>query len=236
MKNTHPRRSLRTLLLAALKKLVAGDWDRVHARIEEQRRYFVAHPFLTPSLASQKLLVSGEDHRHGWHLGVDPIAVCRAIWRNVFYGSRQGASTIEQQLVRTITGHYERSAKRKLKEMVLALLVCQYFQKRDIPAIYLAIAYYGWRMNGYHQACKRLSMRPDPLTVNQAAGLVARLKYPEPRTMPDHRSQQIDRRSKHLITLYCRHTNDGTYAHLVGSPTFCGRYVAAELAKPVPDG
>lgn len=224
----------RAALLALSKKLAAEDWERVHARIEEQRKYLVRNPSLVPSLVSQKLLVSGEDHRHAWHRGVDPIAVCRAIWRGVFYGLREGASTIEQQLVRTITGQYQRSLKRKLKEMALALLVCDAFEKKDIPAIYLAIAYYGWRMNGYRQACKRLCIRPDSSTLNQAARLVARLKYPEPRITPTRRRQQIDCRTKHLITLYCRHAYDGTYAHL-DAPTLHGRYVTSGLAKPISD-
>jgi membrane peptidoglycan carboxypeptidase len=204
----------------------------VRSRIEQERIYLVRRPDLAPSLIAQELLVSGEDHRHAWHSGFDPIAICRALWRRLAYGSHEGASTIEQQLVRTITGRYERTLERKLKEIVLAFLVCEAFSRKDLPAVYLAIAYYGWHMNGYRQACKRLRIRPDSLALDRAASLVARLKYPEPKIAPDTRRQQIDRRSKHLLNLYRRHANDGTYTHLDPS-TVLSRCFAADLTQSV---
>ncbi len=204
----------------------------VHSRIQQERAYLARRPDLAPLLIAQKLLVSGEDHRHAWHPGFDPIAICRVVWRRLAYGSREGASTIEQQLVRTITGRYERTVGRKLNEILLAVLVCEAFPKKDLPVVYLAIAYYGWRMNGYRQACKRLRIRPASLTLDQAAGLVARLKYPEPSAAPNTRQRQIDRRSKHLLNLYRRHANDGTYTHLEPSAVL-GRCLAPDLTQSV---
>ena len=51
-------------------------------------------------------LVIGEDHRYYKHPGFDIIGICRAIYKNVFLGKREGASTIEQQLVRVLTEDY----------------------------------------------------------------------------------------------------------------------------------
>ena len=51
-------------------------------------------------------LVAAEDRRNAFHPGVDPIGIARAILARVGE-RRQGASTIEQQFVRVVTGHYE---------------------------------------------------------------------------------------------------------------------------------
>jgi len=205
----------------------------VRAGIALECARLARHPELAPPLVAQRLLVSGEDHRHAWHPGFDLIAICRALWRRMAYGSREGASTIEQQIVRTITGRYEHTLRRKLKEILLATLVGASFPKEILPPLYLAIAYYGWRMNGYRQACQRLGLRPGSLALDEAAGLVARLKYPEPRTAPIARTLQIHRRSKHLLDLYQRHLHDRTYGHLNGT-TVRSRPPALGPAQSVP--
>lgn len=174
--------------------------------------------------------MSGEDHRHARHSGFDPIAIGRAVWRRLIRESREGASTIEQQIVRVVTGRYERTLRRKVREIFLAILVAHSFPKETLPAVYLVIAYYGWHMNGYSQACQRLGLSSHCLTLDEAAGLVARLKYPQPREAPVQRMLQIERRVKHLRILYRQHINDGTYKHLNGT-TLCGRSLSL---NPVP--
>ena len=204
---------IRRIILKVLCRLASADWNLVCSRFEAERAKLVHSEYLPP-LFAQQLLVSGEDHRHSRHPGFDSIAICRALWRRLAFGSHEGASTIEQQIVRTITGKYERTIHRKLNEILLAILVDGYFKKSIHPAVYLSIAYYGWHMNGYRQACRRLGFNPNYLTLEEAAALVARLKYPEARIAPVSRVRQIQRRSKHLLGLYQRHIHDGTYEHL----------------------
>ncbi|MBN4083135.1 transglycosylase domain-containing protein [bacterium AH-315-B06] len=204
-----------------LRAFAGADWEIVRARIDLECERLERHPDLTPPLVALQLLVSGEDHRHARHPGFDVIAICRAMWRRITLSSREGASTIEQQIVRTITGRYERTLRRKIKEILLATLINANYQKNILPAVYLSIAYYGWRMNGYCQACQRLSLCPGYLTLDEAAALVARLKYPEPKISSDSRKLQIHRRRKHLLGLYCHHFYDGTYEHLNDKTVCC---------------
>ena len=199
-----------------------AGWEMVRIRIDLELARLARYPHLAPPLIAQRLLVSGEDHRHAWHAGFDVIAICRALWRRLRYGTREGASTIEQQLVRTITARYENTLRRKLREILLAARVSASFPKESLPAVYLTIAYYGWRMNGYLQACQRLGLHPGCLALDDAAGLVARLKYPEPRFTPIGRAVQIHRRSRHLLCLYRHHLHDGTYGHLNGTTVRTG--------------
>lgn len=224
---------VRSLTLKVLCAFTSADWDLVRSRVEAELANLALHPEGAPPLVAQQLLISGEDHRHAHHPGFDVIAICRALWRNLAFGSREGASTIEQQLVRTITGRYEHTLRRKLNEILLATLVDVYFQKSILPSVYLLIAYYGWRMNGYSQACWRLGLRPNFLTLDEAAALVARLKYPEARFAPASRIRQIQRRSTYLLGLYEHHIHDGTYEHLNGK-TVCNRLSVLEPVRTIP--
>ena len=167
---------IRRIILKVLRRLASADWKLVCSRVVIERAKLVHSEYLPPLVAQQQLLVSGEDHRHSHHPGFDSIAICRALWRRFAFGSHEGASTIEQQIVRTITGKYERTIHRKLNEISLAILVDASFQKGILPAVYLSIAYYGWRMNGYRQACRRLGFNPNYLTLDEAAALVRSIK------------------------------------------------------------
>ena len=65
-----------------------------------------------------RFLVVAEDHRFYSHSGYDVIGICRAFYKNVFRGKREGASTIEQQLVRVLTEDYRYSFRRKINEII----------------------------------------------------------------------------------------------------------------------
>ena len=151
-----------------------------------------------------RLLILGEDRRLAWHPGVDPLALCRAAWRTYGCGRREGGSTVAMQLVRVLTGRFDRSWRRKIDEMALAILVTRHVSRVELPALYLSVGYYGWRMNGFAQACQRLGIDPACCSLHESAMLVARLKYPQPRNCPAARWQQIASRSEYLKVRYER--------------------------------
>lgn len=82
----------------------AKDWRHLRDAINAEQKKILAQPASIPPLICQQLLVSGEDHRHARHPGYDVIAICRAVWRRATSGRREGASTIDQQIVRVLTG------------------------------------------------------------------------------------------------------------------------------------
>ena len=191
------------------------QWRQLCDAIERLEREIDSTDFPLPTPQMCEFLIVGEDHRFYRHLGVDVLALCRAIWKTVFCGSRQGASTIAMQLVRTIMGRYERTWRRKLIEIILAMRLSQQVSKDRLPVLYLWVAYYGWRMNNFRQACSKLGINPRSVGAFEAAKLVARLKYPEPRNFDVERLKKIRRRALHLITLANR-TNKCLYSHLGG--------------------
>src|SRR2546426_88246 len=143
------------IVAAALECAMRADWDTVRARLDAVYAQIGRNLDCTPPLIAQRLLVSGEDHRHARHPGFDWIAIGRVCWRRVSRRTREGGSTIEQQIVRVLTGRYERTVARKVREIALAILVCRRYSKDRLPVAYLWIGYYGWRMNGYLHACRR---------------------------------------------------------------------------------
>ena len=148
-----------------------------------------------------RALIAGEDRRFFDHAGIDPIGITSAFWRFLRFGQLSGASTIEQQLVRILTGDKQRTFGRKIREMIMACLISKKYKKGEIAWMYMATAYYGWRMNGIEEACDRLGIKMPDVTPRQAASIIARLKYPEPCFPNDRRILQIERRTQHLLAL-----------------------------------
>jgi membrane carboxypeptidase/penicillin-binding protein PbpC len=89
--------------------LIKAEWQQLQESIDKLEFQIASSNFPTPTFQMCNFLIVGEDHRFYYHPGVDPLAICRAFWKTAFCGSRQGASTIAMQLVRTITGRYERT-------------------------------------------------------------------------------------------------------------------------------
>lgn len=151
-------------------------------------------------------LVLGEDHRYYKHIGFDVIGICRAIYRDLFCGKREGASTIEQQLVRVLTEDYRFSIQRKVKEIYLATKLKHIADKYTLAASYLDLANYGTDLSGLTSVLTKFgaTLQHD-IDDEICAEVVARLKYPEPRQYNARRMEQIELRKKHILWLYEQH-------------------------------
>jgi transglycosylase len=196
------------------------EWLEVRNDLARIYRAHVSSPGCLPTTLAQQLLISGEDHRFFRHAGIDPIAICRAIWRGIVLRQREGASTIEMQVIRVVSGRFERTLRRKIRELALATLVAREIPKQALPNLYLQIAYFGWRMNGFDGACRRLGLGAEALTPAQTAALAARLKYPQPRVTPPDRWNRINTRAHYLLRLQPQHQHDGTYADFLTEPRY----------------
>ncbi|MBA3501407.1 MAG: transglycosylase domain-containing protein [Myxococcota bacterium] len=97
-------------------------------------------------------VLAAEDVRYFQHKGVDYQAIARAAWAN--YRAERvvgGASTITQQLARNLLpleiGN-ERTARRKLREALLARKLEKRWNKREILETYLAFVFLGQNAYG----------------------------------------------------------------------------------------
>ena len=188
---------MQSLIVKTAMRLVTRDWVVLRPVVAAHIADLNNHPTAKRSLIA--FLIIAEDRRHGQHPGFDVVAIFRAMWRRVTTSKREGASTIAQQFVRTLTNRRERTIRRKVKEILLSVLVTATFNSDDIARAYLKVAYYGWRMNGLRQACLNLGIDPSNINDFEAAGLIARLKYPQPQHMPSKRRMQIRQRTAYVL-------------------------------------
>lgn len=133
---------------------------------------------IRPSEKFIRALIVAEDRRFMFHLGVDPISIARAIYMTMFAGRLQGASTIEAQLVRTVTGRREITFSRKIREIVVSILVSMLRSKERIASTYLNVAYFGFRTHGVTYAASRIGFSVDSCPEVQIFFLIAMLKRP----------------------------------------------------------
>src|SRR5262249_32281877 len=56
--------------------------------------------------------LAAEDHRFWSHVGIDPLALARAVRRHLLWQSREGGSTITQQVAKLLLGRHESDASR----------------------------------------------------------------------------------------------------------------------------
>lgn len=130
-----------------------------------------------------KAVVASEDSRFYWHLGVDPYGILRALVRNIQGGTiREGASTITQQVARSLFPEYVgrgNSAGRKLREAVVALKLETFYSKNEILRAYLNRVYLGIEAYGFEDASQFYFDKPaKDLSIEEAATLVATLPAP----------------------------------------------------------
>jgi penicillin-binding protein 1A len=119
----------------------------------------------------QRAFIAAEDRRFYQHDGVDPVGIGRAMLRNLRQGSvEEGASTITQQLARTVFLSQDRTIVRKLKEALLAGKLERQLSKQQILEQYLNVVYLGSSAYGVADAAWiYFSKRPDQLSLPEAA-------------------------------------------------------------------
>ncbi|MDG5977079.1 penicillin-binding protein 1A MrcA [Hydrogenophaga taeniospiralis CCUG 15921] len=140
------------------------------AQFGAERREYV--PLAQTPKLLQDAVLAVEDARFREHAGVDPKGMARALVAALTGGRRQGASTITQQLVRTMLLTREFTAERKTKEIVLALKLEQAISKDRILEIYLNEIFLGQRAYGFAAAAQTYFGKPmDQLSLAETAML-----------------------------------------------------------------
>jgi penicillin-binding protein 1A len=92
----------------------------------------------------QKAVLAAEDADFYEHGGIDFSSILRAFIKDLTHqATRQGGSTITQQLARNLFLTRERTLSRKVKEAVLAVRMERTFSKDQILEMYLNTIYFG---------------------------------------------------------------------------------------------
>ncbi len=167
--------------------IVAADGS-VLARLGDLYGMPVRLDDLPPAL-SQAVLAT-EDRRFYSHFGLDVIGLARAALANARAGAIvQGGSTITQQVAKNLFLTPERTLKRKVQELLLALWLEYRFAKKQIFTVYLNRVYLGAGAFGVEAAARRyFAKSARHLSIYEAAMLAGLLKAPSrdnPRANPD---------------------------------------------------
>lgn len=103
--------------------------------------------------------IAAEDRRFWKHPGVDPIAMVRAVKRDLVELSFvEGGSTISQQVAKLLLNRESPRRRRgvpaKIQEAILALRIEHRYSKREILTLYLNLAGYGNQIVGAERASR----------------------------------------------------------------------------------
>ncbi|MDB6154283.1 MAG: glycosyl transferase family 51 [Chthoniobacteraceae bacterium] len=154
----------------------------VLGRMFIQNRDQVPLEDLSPELF--KAVVAAEDARFYKHHGVDYYGIVRAAVKNFQAGrTRQGASTLTQQLARNSYPEQlppgDRGYQRKVLEMFVALEIEKRKTKHEIIGLYLNRVFFGSGFYGAEAASRGyFGKRAKDLNLSEAATLTGLLKSP----------------------------------------------------------
>lgn len=163
-----------------------------------------ANAFYPADITSlEKLVIVLEDRRFFRHCGVDIRSVVRELIRLLTFRTHGGASTIDMQFVRTVTGYKEPTLRRKLYECVLATIIQRRYSKIQILRAYLNCAFFGSHLIGASKASRVMfGTSPVQLSDEQAAFIAAMLVCPRPAKPSIGWQSRIQRRANYGYSIY----------------------------------
>ena len=173
--------------------------------------------------AHVKLAVLGAEDASFYdeHDGLNYWGMLRAFVVNLRAGrTRQGASTITQQVVRAVLLDPERTYKRKIREALLARRLEQELSKDEILELYLNTVYFGRGRYGIEEAARdSFGKSAKELTIAEAALLAGLLPNPEAYSPRHDLAKALSRRAFVLAQMHEKgFLNDAQYGAAKDEP------------------
>ena len=128
----------------------------------------------------KQAVIAAEDANFYHHFGVDLKGVARAILEDLRIGKPvYGGSTIPQQLIRSTFFSTEKTAQRKIREIILALELDRRYSKDQILEWYLNQIPFGQNTYGAEAASQTYFGKPvSEISLSEAATLAALIMAP----------------------------------------------------------
>src|SRR4029453_13543918 len=126
--------SLATYRPSVVTRVYADDGETVIGEFALEKRIPLKYNEIPPLVKNAILAV--EDARFYDHVGIDPIRIAGAAWKNLTSDKVEGGSTLTQQLAKNLFLTGDQSYKRKVNEWVLALQIERYYTKNQIMELY----------------------------------------------------------------------------------------------------
>ena len=130
-------------------------------------------------------LIATEDRQFYRHSGIDLRGILRAVVKDIRAGQFvEGASTITQQLAKTLFLTPEKTIIRKIKEAILAIQLERRYTKDELLALYLNQIYFGSGAYGVESASRLYFGRPAAQMDLAQCALIAGLPQAPSRYSP----------------------------------------------------
>jgi penicillin-binding protein 1C len=177
------------------------------------RRTYVPLSRISPFLVAAT--IATEDSAFYSNPGFDPLAIARAVWQNLQEGgTASGASTITQQIARHLLLSPEergqRTALRKVREILLAAEIARRYTKDEILELYLNQFYYGNLAYGIEAAAQTyFGVSAAQLTLGQASFLAGLVQAPSVYDVFTNREATLERQRQVLVLMVNTSTEQG---------------------------
>ncbi|WP_159805400.1 penicillin-binding protein 1A [Litoreibacter roseus] len=183
-----------------ISRIYSGQGDLIDEFAQERRLFAPADDI--PDLVKQAF-ISAEDKNFYTHKGYDPVGILKAGIDAAQGGRVRGASTITQQVMKNFLLSGDRSAERKIKELILASRIETTLSKEKILELYLNEIFLGQNSYGVAAAAQTYFNKTlADLTVEEAAYLAVLPKAPSNYHPVRHMERAIDRRNFVLREMY----------------------------------
>jgi penicillin-binding protein 1A len=169
--------ALATYRPSVVTKVYADDGQTVIGEFALEKRIPLKFEEIPPNMKNAILAV--EDARFYDHIGIDPIRIIGATWKNLTSEKVEGGSTLTQQLAKNLFLTREQTLKRKMNEWVLALQIERYYTKNQIMELYANHIFLGANAYGVEAGAETyFGKQAKDLTLEEAALLAGVPKAP----------------------------------------------------------
>ena len=169
--------ALATYRPSVVTRVYADDGETVIGEFALEKRIPLKYEEIPPVLRNAILAV--EDVRFYDHIGIDPIRIMGAAWKNLTTDRVEGGSTLTQQLTKNLFLSKEQTYTRKVNEWILALQIERYYTKNQILELYTNHMFLGANAYGMEAGAERyFGKQAKDLTLGEAALLAGIPKAP----------------------------------------------------------
>ena len=178
--------------LATATRILYEDRSEL-GRVGEQNRIPVRLDAVPEDV--QRAVLAAEDRDHYTNPGISPRGIARALFANVRGGGiEQGGSSITQQYAKNAFLTQDRTFRRKVQEVFIALKMSRTVSKDQILEDYLNTIYFGRQASGIEVASQSYFGVPAAqLTLAQGAVLASSVKSPALLDPVEHPERARDR-------------------------------------------
>lgn len=195
--------ALATYRPSVVTRIYADDGKTIIGEFALEKRIPLKYEEIPPVMKNAILAV--EDARFYNHIGIDPVRIMGAAWKNLTTEKVEGGSTLTQQLAKNLFLTREQSYRRKVNEWLLALQIERYYTKQQIMELYANHIFVGANAYGVEAGARvYFNKEAKDLTIDEAALLAAIPKAPgeySPTTNPARAKERRDL----VLDLMARH-------------------------------